>query len=677
MAFDTRLTMSVALDPVGNHRAIVIDIYDADLPQPLHSTVNNQFDAAQRMVMQNSTEDGVPHSLQHVYSQNFLIQEIIDGTLNILTYYDNGLLSKTLWGDHTVISARGYDNAMRESNFDDNSKGTTNTTEYVPNTSAVGAVIQTNNKGDTVQCVFTGFDSRGNPSAQRNDYKPSGDYALINIGRVAGDEPIRSNVDGKLYTRTGPGPLGTASYHVDPNLAPNGTVSSQPQSDNTMQDQTAVILSLPDGRMISKTTIASVPHGRFAGYATRDEPFYNISGNLIGINTTHIGPQGLGFTSGGRKNYSVSAQGGIAYNTQTSLLGKLTDHKKSNLSKTASLPLKFFDPVTRAAKSSFKLSVVAQTINESYPPPSPYFYKVKAGDTYDSIANDKKMYGMGVQISNANGGIALTEVNTIIIPPMLIDNNAPGNYAAYNQFIQDMIPALTPALIAALPPQHHPSFFVRLVKILAAVAILVIAPHLAPFLIAALAGIGLPVAESFAVGIVAGMLDAGIQGIEIAAHMQKDFSFTEVISTALTAGFATNSTEVTDVLKAAAEANVASQLGAMVIGASDKFDFKQLLDTLASAGIAAEINLSNFFSKTNIAAQLGQNTVNAVATAGVNKLVYNQQPNMEDIAAESLGTTFGTETSIRHLYRCRNDVSEARSRRESGMEARAARSIGK
>jgi hypothetical protein len=139
------------------------------------------------------------------------------------------------------------------------------------------------------------------------------------------------------------------------------------------------------------------------------------------------------------------------------------------------------------------------------------------------------------------------------------------------------------------------------------------------------------------------LIDAGAQGLEIAAHMQKDFSFTEVISTALTAGFATNSTEVTDVLKAAAEANVASQLGAMVIGASDKFDFKQLLDTLASAGIAAEINLSDFFSKTNIAAQLGQNTVNAVATAGVNKLVYNQQPNMEDIAAESLGTTIGTE----------------------------------
>jgi hypothetical protein len=74
-----------------------------------------------------------------------------------------------------------------------------------------------------------------------------------------------------------------------------------------------------------------------------------------------------------------------------------------------------------------------------------------------------------------------------------------------------MIPALTPVLVAALPHQHHPSFFVMLVKIIAAVAILVISPHLAPFLVSGLAGIGITVAGSFATGIVAGMMDAGVQ----------------------------------------------------------------------------------------------------------------------------------------------------------------------
>jgi hypothetical protein len=80
----------------------------------------------------------------------------------------------------------------------------------------------------------------------------------------------------------------------------------------------------------------------------------------------------------------------------------------------------------------------------------------------------------------------------------------------------------------------------------------------------------------------------------------------------------------------------------MIIGASDKFNFRELAATLSSAGIAAEINLTHFFSQTNIVAQAGQNTVNAVATAGVNKIVYHQQPNTEDIAAQALGTTIGT-----------------------------------
>jgi cell division protein FtsW (lipid II flippase) len=155
-----------------------------------------------------------------------------------------------------------------------------------------------------------------------------------------------------------------------------------------------------------------------------------------------------------------------------------------------------------------------------------------------------------------------------------------------------MIPALTPHLLIALSKPEHPSFLSILVKIVAATAVLMIAPELGTLVLAGLTAEGITFISGMVVdAVMGGMLDAGAQGIEIAAHLQKGFSVTEMVQTSLTVGLspASATAGTLEIMKGAAEVNVLTQLTAMASGQVHSLDVRQLITTVAKAGAAAKI----------------------------------------------------------------------------------------
>ncbi len=232
----------------------------------------------------------------------------------------------------------------------------------------------------------------------------------------------------------------------------------------------------------------------------------------------------------------------------------------------------------------------------------PQTYICITGDTYESIA--RNLYGdasLASYIDAANGGGTLIAGQTITIPQLISVHNKAGMARPYYQLLQIIQGSLMPHLDTPQPPppDNDDDFFDFLVKAIVVVVICAAAPVVAPEFVAGLTAT-FGTAGALAVG--AGLADAAAQGLCIGLGMQNNFSFAELATTMITAGFgaqlaplaagATSAEWMAFIVKAGM-VNVEEQLAEMAIGIRQQFDLDGVALAMGSAGLSAKIRIDN------------------------------------------------------------------------------------
>ncbi|MDR3490885.1 MAG: hypothetical protein P4M12_02435, partial [Gammaproteobacteria bacterium] len=197
--------------------------------------------------------------------------------------------------------------------------------------------------------------------------------------------------------------------------------------------------------------------------------------------------------------------------------------------------------------------------------------------------------------------------------------------------------------------KKHGSFWKLLTEVIVSSLALAAAPWAAPFLFTFAAG---SLGAAVATGVTAGLLDAAMQGAACGVGLQDKFSISGVIETGVLGGFlaaAKGAAVANEARQAAAtrtmlamgKASVTSQLMEMSMGLRQKFDVKEVLTSMANGFANAKIEVPN---TGQFAGRIVGNAVTTLTGTAITSLVYRQDPNLQYMAAQLLGSTIGTET---------------------------------
>ncbi|MDR3492677.1 MAG: hypothetical protein P4M12_11670, partial [Gammaproteobacteria bacterium] len=217
-------------------------------------------------------------------------------------------------------------------------------------------------------------------------------------------------------------------------------------------------------------------------------------------------------------------------------------------------------------------------------------------------------------------------------------------------FMDSMHTALQPYIVIPAEQIHkkHGSFWKLLTEVIVSSLALAAAPWAAPFLFTFAAG---SLGAAVATGVTAGLLDAAMQGAACGVGLQDKFSISGVIETGVLGGFlaaAKGAAVANEARQAAAtrtmlamgKASVTSQLMEMSMGLRQKFDVKEVLTSMANGFANAKIEVPN---TGQFAGRIVGNAVTTLTGTAITSLVYRQDPNLQYMAAQLLGSTIGTE----------------------------------
>ncbi|MDR3490888.1 MAG: hypothetical protein P4M12_02450, partial [Gammaproteobacteria bacterium] len=196
--------------------------------------------------------------------------------------------------------------------------------------------------------------------------------------------------------------------------------------------------------------------------------------------------------------------------------------------------------------------------------------------------------------------------------------------------------------------KKHGSFWKLLTEVIVSSLALAAAPWAAPFLFTFAAG---SLGAAVATGVTAGLLDAAMQGAACGVGLQDKFSISGVIETGVLGGFlaaAKGAAVANEARQAAAtrtmlamgKASVTSQLMEMSMGLRQKFDVKEVLTSMANGFANAKIEVPN---TGQFAGRIVGNAVTTLTGTAITSLVYRQDPNLQYMAAQLLGSTIGSE----------------------------------
>ena len=166
------------------------------------------------------------------------------------------------------------------------------------------------------------------------------------------------------------------------------------------------------------------------------------------------------------------------------------------------------------------------------------------------------------------------------------------------------------------------------------------------------------IGESIAVGVTAALGEAAIQGIAIGLGLQSRFSMAEAFETGVTAsGGVPQATKLTDAAKVAKFAltvgtsAATTQLIEMSLGMRDKFDARLVAFQVSASIASSYLGLGNQKVTGKFASpfitSLAANTLSSVVNALIGSAVLHTPIEIQNIAANAIGSTIGYELGDR------------------------------
>ena len=229
-------------------------------------------------------------------------------------------------------------------------------------------------------------------------------------------------------------------------------------------------------------------------------------------------------------------------------------------------------------------------------------YIVRPGDTFLSIAKNLGDKDAADNIANINGfptSSSAPKAGMILrIPQLIAARNKATSHRPDEDFLRIIAGSLSPAfkMAAIAPPRRHKKhhkngFFGSLIKVIAITLVCVAAPHLADYFF-----VSGSISAMVATGVFAAIGDAAVQGVAIGMGVQEQFSFNEMLETAVTAGIGGSLKEVNSITSLAlntlkiASAAVGTQLIEMKTGLREKFDAAAIATQIAASVGSSLIN---------------------------------------------------------------------------------------
>ncbi len=639
---DSNVMLDIAMDAASNRRFTNASIMNADHSVTVENTTNT-FDKANRHASQSTAGNNVLKT----YQNNLLKTIRTNGVIDTLYHNQDHQLTDTKSSDGN-FSARVFDDAAKLKSFQD--KKSRRRQSYYAGTSNLFTIDEHREEKDTnIASRLEGYDSFGAPRSQYTqcDFVDGGKRH----GQISNDTFDYAYTDSSQPTAThtttsldGRSASATAKQNYDPNYHTN-SITGIASADGS-GPQSVILESDIEGHPFTKKTTGSqtftykhhhdeetltcavVKKTELYFQTVTGQPLlsYQVDGNTNAV------------TSSWQQYYSTNSQGGVATTF------------KSNAS-SSNLRTSIDTNPHSTIKNYLNTVPSPETLTSAQSETS---YIVQEGDTFASIAvaryADASYASAIADYNSLSASTAPSPQTKLNMPSMEAVHNNSSSYYSYTVFMDSMHTALQPYIVIPAEQIHkkHGSFWKLLTEVIVSTLALAAAPWAAPFLFAFEAS---TLGAAVATGVTAGLLDAAMQGAACGVGLQDKFSISGVLETGVLGGFlaaAKGAAVANEARQAAAtrtmlamgKASVTSQLMEMSMGLRQKFDVKEVLTSMANGFANAKIEVPN---TGQFAGRIVGNAVTTLSGTAITSLVYRQDPNLQTMAAQLLGSTIGSE----------------------------------
>ena len=306
-------------------------------------------------------------------------------------------------------------------------------------------------------------------------------------------------------------------------------------------------------------------------------------------------------------------------------------------------------------------------------------YTVKPGDTFTSIAQSQygdASFGQMIAIKNNYPSVndQPSVCSVLNLPQYIPMSNKFNNNLPYNTFQNAIYGNLYPPLIFTQPPPKKQDCTETLILVACAVVAIATAETVVGSMAAASAatataagtaaaavGTASVITESIQVAVLAGALDASLQGVVAGVGALKQFSVDSVIETAVTGGlfYGVNAEwgksafyiKILAETAASGAADLSSQLIEMSVGVRKRLDINQTLNSMATTAVNATLTagMNLGYSALGVSnpaiTNLVDDFINSYVNAFIGSAIMGGKVDLENALGQALGSYVGQEIS--------------------------------
>ena len=663
-SYDSSMIQNTGYDLAGNRRYVSATLYDSVSGETVSNETWNEFDHAERLVF----SQGPDGNQSYGFTDNLRVAEGAPNRVQKTLLYDiNGRLWETSSTDGK-FSRRAYDGANNTLEYHDNECDRYMT--YYEN-GTLATEVEKQGSSEKSNTTFKCYTSNNIALYQFSYY--NGDNTFfdeLNTDYVRFEYPMVYHVRGRRHYDGRNQDAAPALRFYDPNANISGIYGSDydpQQSPAGYQSLQSTFNITFDGMILDKLTFVRDGYRKIT-QATQTRNFFTVNSQVLSsynvkLFGAHDVVPGEHLSYDMLHRHNTTLTGGAAYTFEPRYQRASGTHPDMLRAVRGASAEQRSIRILELNKR-FRLTPIVRAVNQSYPPLTPDVYTVVKGDTFARIA--EKTTGNSsdaVLIAAADGRLAsaaLVPGEIINLPQSISSQNKASDYTTYAEFMEIMRVSLQPHMITPIREQHE-NFFKQLVEVVGLVAIMMVAPHLAPIILGS--------ASALAVGVTAAGLDAAFQGIEVATHIKEKFSATEVLEIGLMAGFSqaanlqisaaakagkpfSEMQKTLLMLKATAKEEITAQLTELAAGRRHGFDLRAVTTALATqaAGSLLQVNAPGDLTVAadtaaidfpSIMRQVAQTGVTTVINSAITSAIYQREASMTGMLSSFLGSNIG------------------------------------